>query len=137
MALKKYWQSKGTFNIRRFVRKNVNAQQKNDLQICEKSAITWFGKKEKGKQSEVNIHLCWSCSVLSPRRARIHSQVRLLECAALTSSACAGTAERSKSQQRGFSSCHNLTVFCYLSASGQSRFGISSELPMCLSQICF
>lgn len=84
-------------------------------EISERSAITWLGKKEKGKQSEVNIHLGWSCAVHSPRRARIHSQVRLLECAALTSSACGGTAERSKSQQRGFPSCHNLTVFRCLS----------------------
>lgn len=70
-------------------------------------------------------------------RARIRSQVRLLECAALTSSACAGTAERSKSQQRGFSSCHNITSFCCWTAFSQPHGRISSELQMCLSRSCF
>lgn len=68
---------------------------------------------------------------------RVSTRVRLLECARLTSSACAGTAERSKSQQRGFSSCQKLNVFCCWSAFRQSRGGISSELQMCLPRTCF
>lgn len=36
--------------------------------ICEIwSVITWFGKKEKRKQSEVNIHLCRSWASQSPQ----------------------------------------------------------------------
>lgn len=51
-------------------KRSVNHSQENSSAWTDSATqlgLTWCREKEKGKQSHVNIHLCWSCTVQSPQ----------------------------------------------------------------------